>query len=118
MAPPEPFELLYYQTRGGRQPFAEWIDSLADATAYAAARRRLARLQRGLFGDCKPVGHGVLELRIDIGPGYRAYVARAGARVILLICGGDKRTQSEDIERAKTYWKDYQARVHASGGSR
>jgi len=118
MPPPEPFHLLYYQTRNWRVPFQEWIDSLTDPVAYAAARKRLARLQRGLFGDCKPVGDGVLELRIDVGPGYRTYLARAGSEVILLICGGDKRTQTEDIRRAKTYWKDYQARTRAAGSAR
>lgn len=118
MPPPEPFQLLYYQTRDWRVPFREWIDSLADPVAYAAARKRLARLQRGLFGDCKPVGDGVLELRVDVGPGYRAYLKRAGSQVILLLCGGDKRTQTEDIKHAKAYWKDHQARTRAAVGTR
>jgi len=114
----EPFQLLYYQTRDTRLPFQEWLDSLGDPVAFAAARKRMARLQRGLFGDCKPVGDGVFELRIDVGPGYRTYLARAGSQVILLLCGGDKRTQTEDIRRAKTYWKDYQARARIAGSSR
>lgn len=117
MAPPEPFQLLYYRTRNWRVPFQDWIDSFNNPVAYAAARKRLARLQRGLFGDCKPVGDGVLELRIDVGPGYRMYLARAGSEVILLICGGDKRTQTEDIRRAKTCWKDYQARTRVASGA-
>lgn len=63
---------------------------------------RLARLRTGNFGDWKAVGEGVGELRIDHGPGYRVYFARRGAVLVILLCGGDKRTQDQDIERAKT----------------
>jgi putative addiction module killer protein len=72
---------------------------------------RLARLRAGNFGDSETVGEGVMELRIDWGPGYRVYFARLGQVVILLLCGGDKRTQHKDIKRAKEYFDDYKART-------
>ncbi|HLE67982.1 MAG TPA: type II toxin-antitoxin system RelE/ParE family toxin [Burkholderiales bacterium] len=73
------------------------------------------RIERGLFGDCEPVGEGVCELRIDWGPGYRVYYARAGERLILLLYGGDKRKQNADIKRAKENWRDYQERTKPKG---
>jgi putative addiction module killer protein len=84
---------------------------LNDAVARARIRARLARLMAGNFGDSEPVGDGVLELRIDWGPGYRVYFARLGQVVVLLLCGGDKRTQDKDIKRAKDYFRDYKART-------
>lgn len=79
--------------------------------------KRRRELKRGLhvspagnFGDSEPVGEGVMELRVDWGPGYRVYLARLGQSVVLLLCGGDKRTQDKDIKRAKEYFKDYKAR--------
>lgn len=110
----EPFELYYYRTAQGRVPYRDWLDTLTDPVAYAAIQARTDRLKRGLFGDCRPVGSAVWELRIDSGPGYRAYYALAGKRVVLL-CGGDKRTQKADIERAKTYWRDYEKRSSRAG---
>lgn len=104
-------ELLYYQTADRKQPFAEWLSALRDKQARGRVRIRLARLRAGNFGDCEPVGEGVLELRIDWGPGYRVYFARLGQVVLILLCGGDKRTQDKDIERAKDYFKDYKARA-------
>lgn len=71
---------------------------------------RINRLRLGNFGDHKVVGDGVFELRIDYGPGYRVYFARDGAEIVILLIGGDKRTQDRDIETAKEYWADYKAR--------
>ena len=87
--------------------FEAWLDRLADATAVARIIARLDRLQAGNFGDHKPVGESVWELRIDHGPGYRVYYAIAGRRVVLLLYGGDKRKQSSDIRRAIGILKDY-----------
>jgi len=70
----------------------------------------LDRLISGNLGDCKPVGGGVSELRIDIGPGYRIYYSIIGSACVLLLCGGDKRRQSADIARAIEYLNDYRAR--------
>ena len=111
------WELKYYQTVDGRVPFREWRESHADHKAAAAIRSRLMRIQRGLFGDCKPVGDGVLEFRIDLGPGYRGYFFRSGQQAILLLCGGDKRTQDRDIENARRYRRDYEQRTRGTLGS-
>jgi putative addiction module killer protein len=109
------FEVRHYLTAAGVNPFADWFGALADRQAQARVRARIDRLQRGLFGDSKPCGEGVWELRIDWGPGYRLYYARAGEALILLLLGGDKRRQGEDIRRARGYWHDYQQRTKAKG---
>jgi putative addiction module killer protein len=103
-------ELRYYQTSSGRRPFAEWLEGLHDRQARARVEARLARAVGGNLGDVQPVGGGVLEIRIDWGPGYRIYFARVGQVMVLLICGGDKRSQSKDIENAKAYFQDFKAR--------
>ena len=86
--------------------FANWIDSLRDQRAVAAILRRIARMERGLFGDVEPVGEGVSELRIDQGPGYRVYFIKTGKTVVVLLCGGDKSTQKKDIKAAKALAKN------------
>jgi putative addiction module killer protein len=86
--------------------FSRWISSLKDIRARARIADRIDRLALGNPGDVKPVGEGVSELRIDYGPGYRLYFTRRGQRLVLLLCGGDKSTQSQDIERAKALAKD------------
>src|SRR6478736_2263497 len=81
--------------------FARWLDGMRDRTAAALIIARLARLQEGHFGDARPVGSGVSELRIDRGPGYRVYYTRFDGTVVLLPCGGDKASQRADIEAAR-----------------
>jgi len=81
--------------------FATWLTALKDKTAAARIAKRIARVQVGLLGDVKPVGDGVAELRVDYGPGYRVYFVQRGAVLIILLCGGDKRTQGRDIIAAK-----------------
>jgi putative addiction module killer protein len=81
--------------------YAAWFQSLRDRAARTRIAARVIRLQAGNFGDAKSVGAGVYELRLAFGPGYRVYYTRRGARIILLLCGGDKSTQSRDIARAK-----------------
>ena len=105
------FELTEYRTKEGRKPYSEWIASLEDLIAAARIDARLNRLSAELLGDCKPVGNGVWELRIDPGPGYRVHNAQSGKRVVLLLIGGSKRTQSADIRNATGYWKDFQERT-------
>jgi len=95
MADSRPIEVR--QTR----VFATWLTALRDKTAAARIARRIIRVQAGLLGDVKPVGDGVSELRVDYGPGYRVYFVQRGAVVIILLCGGDKRTQQRDITAAK-----------------
>ena len=70
-------------------------------------RVRLNRIRLGNFGDCKRVGGGVEELRIDFGPGYRIYYGRRGSLLVVLLCGGDKGTQARDILTAQKHWKEY-----------
>jgi putative addiction module killer protein len=111
------FQLEYYRS-GGHRPFIDWLEQLRDRQARARIQARIARLALGNFGDCKAIGGGVLELRIDWGPGYRVYCARVGQVLILLLCGGDKTTQQKDIENAKTYLQDYIARTAKAGSTR
>jgi putative addiction module killer protein len=103
-------EVRQYQTAEGRRPLTEWLDGLRDGAARSRIVARLDRLTAGLRGDWKSVGGGVYELRIDHGPGYPVYYGQEGNTLILLLCGGDKRTQAKDIEQAHAYWKDYKTR--------
>ena len=81
--------------------FKTWLSGLRDERAKARIVSRIARLTLGNFGDVKPVGEGVSELRIFYGPGYRVYLARRGNLLVILLCGGDKSTQDRDVEAAK-----------------
>lgn len=80
--------------------FARWLDGLRDIRARARILVRIERLASGNPGDVRPVGEGVSELRIDYGPGYRVYYLQRGREVVILLAGGDKRTQSRDIKTA------------------
>lgn len=103
----KPQTLLEYVTESGKNPFQTWLTKLRDGQARARIRVRLNRVRLGNFGDAKSVGDGVWELRIPYGPGYRVYFARIKNSVVLLMCGGNKSTQSQDIRQAKEYWIDY-----------
>ena len=83
--------------------YAAWFSGLRDIQARARIDVRIRRLSLGNFGDVKPVGQGVSELRIDYGPGYRVYYTRRGDSLVLLLCGGDKATQAGDIRKAKAW---------------
>ena len=106
-----PQEVREYLTRSGANPFRHWLRSLKDSRARARIRVRLNRLRLGSFGDCKSIGEGLHELRISVGPGYRVYFGIVSRVVVLLLCGGDKRTQDADIRTAKRYWRDYKERA-------
>ena len=82
------------------EAYAKWLDSLRDVHARARILARVERLAAGNPGDVRPVGEGVSELRIDYGPGYRVYYKKCGQSVVILLAGGDKRTQSKDINTA------------------
>lgn len=109
----QPREIRNYLTLYGISPFDEWLKTLRDKKAKAKIRARLDRVEDGNLGDCKSVGEGVLELRINYGPGYRIYFAQEGTIIILLLCGGDKSTQEQDISKAKEYLQDYRSREDA-----
>jgi putative addiction module killer protein len=96
------------QMEGGRIPFDEWFDSLEDVRTQAVVASRLVRVRAGNLGDCKAVGGGVFELRIDFGPGLRVYFGRKGRELIVLVGGGSKRTQAKDIAFAQRLWKEYE----------
>ncbi len=82
------------------EAFERWFIGLRDRKAVARIKSRIDRLQLGLFGDVKPAGEGVSEMRIDYGPGYRIYFVQRGREVVILLAGGDKRTQTRDSEKA------------------
>jgi len=105
------YELRNYITAEGKDIVALWLTRLHDRQARVAIDRRMNRMENGNFGDHRFCRDGIWELRIDIGPGYRVYYALDGQRVVLLLCGGDKHTQSTDITRACDYWKDWQRRL-------
>jgi putative addiction module killer protein len=110
----QPRELRNYLTADGRSPFEEWFNALRDRQARKRIRLRLDRLNLGNLGDCKSIGEGVFELRIDYGPGYRIYFGQDGLTLILLLCGGDKSSQKQDIRQAQIYWRDYEERENAN----
>jgi len=104
------FDLIVYEQDQGQRPFEKWLDNLRDKQAQTRIARRIRQVQNGTLGDSKPVGEGVLELRIDVGAGYRIYCGRHGEALVILLCGGDKASQSKDIERAKEFWADWKRR--------
>ena len=101
--------LRYYLTAGGENPFESWFDDL-DAPAAAKVSVALVRLGQGNTSNAKPVGEGVLEYRIDWGPGYRVYFGRDGETLVILLTGGTKQRQQRDIAKAKELWADYKQR--------
>jgi putative addiction module killer protein len=107
---PKERRAVYYETALGALPFQEWRDSITDTRTRSTIDGRIRRLRSGNFGDSKPIGDGVSEARIFLGPGYRIYYA-VHELILILLLGGDKGTQDADITRAKAYWKDHQRRV-------
>src|SRR5665213_1161280 len=97
-------DVLRYVTKSGLETVRQWLDDLHDPRAAARIVMRIDRLAKGNFGDCKPLRDGAWELRIDYGPGYRIYYAMVARTCVLLLCGGDKRKQAADIDRAIEYW--------------
>jgi len=104
------FEVRTYLTDTGHDVFGHWLTALRDTKVKKAIIRRLARLEAGHFGDCKPIQNGVWELRIDLGAGWRLYYAMEGQALVLLLCAGNKRSQRLDIACACNYWNDWQER--------
>ena len=103
-------EIRHYVNPVGKDVFDDWLTELSDARAQAKIATRINRLAAGNFGNCKSLRQGLYELRVDWGPGYRVYYAMIGKACVLLLCGGDKRKQAADIERALEYLRDYKER--------
>ena len=99
-------EIRYYIDDDGDAPFAEWFAEL-EPMATARIARAIARMEQGNFSNTKGVGEGVLEYKIDFGPGYRVYFGRDGDTIVILLTGGTKKRQQRDIDAAKAYWRDY-----------
>lgn len=104
----QPREIQNYLKADGRNPFQEWLDSLRDMKARVRIEKRLEQVALGNLGDYRSVGEGVYELKIDYSPRYRVYCRQVGSTIVLLLCGGDKSTQEQDILKAKEYWRDYE----------
>ncbi len=102
-------DIRYYVAVDGRQPFAEWFAEL-EPVARARITRVITRMQQGNLSNVKPVGGGVLEYRIDFGPGYRVYFGRDGDTLVILLTGGSKKRQQRDIEDGERLLADYKRR--------
>lgn len=107
-------KLEQYTSSDGRCPFEKWFLDL-DAIAAAKITRALAKIETGNLGDTKPVGAGVLEHRLTFGPGYRVYFGKDGDELVILLIGGTKKRQQNDIAKAKDYWADYKQRKRKGG---
>ncbi len=102
-----PREIQIYRDQNGREPFTDWFESVRDLKILNRIQARLDRLESGNLGDYRPVGNGVFELRFQFGPGYRIYFGEVDNTMVLLLCGGEKSSQTRDIQRAKVYWQAY-----------
>ena len=101
-----------YITKDGRSPFRAWLDTL-EPVVRARIQARVLRFEMGNLGDHKSVGGGVWEARVMFGAGYRIYFGKDGSSIIVLLVGGQKSSQSQDISRAKGFWRDYlEAKQH------
>ncbi len=106
---PYEIEILEYLDPKGRSQFAEWFETL-NAHAAAKVAMALTRLAEGNYSNVKAVGRGVSEYKINFGPGYRIYFGKDGDRVIILLGGGTKQSQQDDVRIAIRRWEDYKAR--------
>lgn len=101
------YDVEIYSDDDDFSPFEDWLDGIA-AVDERRIRKRILRIENGNLGDYKSVGDGVFELRFFFGSGYRVYFGFNGETIVLLLCGGDKSSQSKDIAKAKTIWKEVQ----------
>lgn len=100
------YEIKIFSTLSGKEPFVDWLNSF-NRDIKKRIILRLDRVKTGNLGDYKNIGEGVLELRLKFGSGYRIYFGKEGDEIVILLCGGDKKTQSQDINKAKEYWQEY-----------
>ena len=108
-------EIRKLELENGRVPFDDWFESLGDLRMQVAVDARLARVRAGNLGDHRSVGAGVFELRINMGPGLRIYYGEGRKQLVILLGGGDKTTQTRDINRARQLWQQWlEFNKHAS----
>jgi len=103
----KPKRVIIFIDENGNEPYINWLNRLKDQKTKERIKIRVRRLESGLYGDYKAVGEGVLELRMFFGAGYRVYIGEDGENIVILLLGGDKGSQKQDIEIAKLYWKEY-----------
>lgn len=103
----KPKKIIFYRNNKDSEPFTDWLNELRDPSSKRRIITRLRRLEQGNYGDCKALGQGIHELRLFFGPGYRIYFGEDGDKIVVILCGGDKSSQSKDIDFAKACWKDY-----------
>lgn len=103
--------VIVYRGTAGDEPFTEWLNRLRDPSTRRRILQRLLRVESGHYGDFKAVGDGVNELRFFFGAGYRVYFGEDGDKIVVLLCGGDKASQSRDIQQAQRYWREYLTHV-------
>ena len=106
-------EIVHYTTEDGFDPYQAWIDTLRDNRAKIAVLRRIDRAAQGNFGDHKACRDGVSEMRVNVGPGYRVYYFQHVQTLVVLLCGGDKRTQDADISKAVACKTDFLRRTES-----
>ena len=105
-------ELFFYKTSRGKSPFQKWLDGLRNKVAKVHILRCLDRLAIGHFSDRKHLDHGVYELRVHQGPGFRLYYGESNDGMVVMLMGGIKRTQTRDIAKAQSYWADFKERYN------
>ena len=105
-----PKEIIVFADGKGREPFSDWLKNLRDMQGRQRIFSRLRRLEQGNYGDCRALQDGVYELRLFFGPGYRVYFGEDGGNIVVLLCGGDKDSQEQDIKATKAFWKEYRNR--------
>jgi len=101
------WQVFYFVSEQGEIPFADWLTGIKDPITRKRILSRIRRLENGNFGDCKFLEKGVSELRLFFGPGYRVYFGKDEEKIVVLLCGGDKTTQDQDIKTAQTFWQEY-----------
>jgi len=104
---PQKQTLKIYRDKNGKMPLVEWLEAIKDIIIKARIKNRIARMELGNFGDCKLIKAGVYELRLHFGSGYRVYFGKISNIVVLLLCGGDKSSQTKNINQAVEFWEDF-----------
>jgi putative addiction module killer protein len=103
----KPKRVIVFADEKGNEPFTQWLYGQKDSMSRKRILLRITRLEQGNYGDCEPVGGGVSELRMFFGAGYRMHFGEDIDNIVVLLCGGDKGSQRQDIKQAKSYWREY-----------